>query len=120
PLDGLSRICSTYICHRPTPIPRATTTRSIGWQREHFAVASEHACWMSAGGLGAPVSRLRCASPHDAASSAASTAALRTYVDRGMAGTVGESMRVMERRSRRPKSDQDRDLRRAGIRRLLG
>jgi hypothetical protein len=30
PLDGFSRICSMYISHRPTPIPRDITTRSIG------------------------------------------------------------------------------------------
>ena len=29
-LDGFSRICSTYIFHRRSPIPRDTTTRSIG------------------------------------------------------------------------------------------
>src|SRR4051812_15045413 len=120
PLDGLSRICSMYICQRPTPIPRATTTRSIGWQREHLAVATEQACWTSAGGLGAPVSRARGASAHEAASTAASTAARRTGMDRGMAGAGGGSALVMERRSRRPEPEQNGDLRRAGVRRLLG
>jgi hypothetical protein len=70
PLDGLSRICSTYICHRPTPIPRDTTTRSIGWQWAHLVVASEHACWISGGAFDVPDSRPRGASAHDASNPA--------------------------------------------------
>ena len=75
PLDGFSRICSTYICHFPTPMPRETTTRSIGWQCAHRVVASEHACWISGGGLDVPDKRPRGASAHDTASSTTTAAA---------------------------------------------